>query len=106
MLEERKRPFPGAEWEPEQSGLRLTPRPPPPPPHRPPTGPAELTVPITPWAVKLAFMVVAGVAVFLGCCLCLRIYMQTHLVLAYVLMSEAVCVCICVHWCVSMSVLM
>lgn len=36
-----------------------------------------------------------------GCCLCLCCYVQTHLVLAYVLMSE-VWGGVCVHQCVSM----
>lgn len=35
--------------------------------------PAEPAVPITPWAVKLAFMVVAGVAVFLGGAVCVYV---------------------------------
>ena len=75
--------------------------------------PAGLAVPITPWAVNFAFMVVAevmgggeGGVQEPGCCLCLCCYVQTHLVLAYVLMSEVwgVCVGVCVCVCVCISV--
>ena len=107
MLEECKRPLPGAEWEPEQSRHRPMRTPP------PLSRPAGLAVPITPWAVNFAFMVVAevmgggeGGVQEPGCCLCLCCYVQTHLVLAYVLMSEVwgVCVGVCVCVCVCISV--
>lgn len=72
--------------------------------------PAGLAVPITPWAVNFAFIVVAEVMGGgggggqgpggEGCCLCLCCYVQTHLVLAYVLMSEVWGVCVCASVCV------